>query len=71
MDAQAKDLEKRLDAELANFGWNKTAAGRRSVKELLQQQGVKQVAVPMANVRPAAKSKTLGELAEMKATKST
>lgn len=55
MDAQAKELDKDIEAKLANFGWNKAVAGSRSLEEALQKQGVNHVGVPMTIVRDESK----------------
>ena len=51
MDKQAKDIEKELDAKLANFGWNNDAAGEKSIQQLLLRQGARVVGSPATEVR--------------------
>jgi len=57
MDNAFTDVEKELDAKLATFGWNKSVAATRSVVEMLQNQGVKQVGVPLTDVREASRTR--------------
>lgn len=51
MDGQARDMEKELDAMLANFGWNKSVAGDRSLRELLVKEGKTATGAPAMAVR--------------------
>lgn len=51
MDKQAKDIEKELDAKLANFGWHNSVAGKKSIEEMLRRQGGDSVGSPMSYVR--------------------
>ena len=51
MDKAVADVEKELDAKLAMFGWNKSVGSTKSVTEMLQKQGMKQVGVALSDVR--------------------
>jgi ribosomal protein S10 len=57
MDRAFAEVEKELDAKLATFGWNKSVASTQSVTEMLQKQGVKQVGVPLTDVREASQTR--------------
>lgn len=57
MDKAFAEVEKELDAKLATFGWNKSVASTQSVTEMLQKQGVKQVGVPLTDVREASQTR--------------
>lgn len=51
MDRQLADVEKELDAKLANFGWNNSVAPNKSIQELLLRQGARTAGTPMMEVR--------------------
>lgn len=51
MDKQAKNIEKELDAKLANFGWNNSIAGHRSIQGSLFRQGSAVAGSPALKVR--------------------
>ena len=57
MDKAFSEVEKDLDAKLATFGWNKGVAPNRSVTEMLQKQGAKQVGVPLTDVREGSQTR--------------
>ena len=57
MDKAFAEVEKELDAKLRTFGWNKTVGPTKSVTEMLQKQGMKQVGVPLADVREASQTR--------------
>lgn len=51
MDKQKAEIEKELDAKLANFGWNNDVAGKRSIQEMLRRQGMNVAGAPGQEVR--------------------
>lgn len=51
MDKQVADIEKELDAKLANFGWNNSVAGKKSIEEMLRRQGGDIAGSPMSYIR--------------------
>lgn len=51
MDKQVADIEKELDAKLANFGWNTSVAGKKSIEEMLRHQGGNVAGAPMSYIR--------------------
>lgn len=51
MDNQLQDVEKELDAKLANFGWNNSVAPNKSIQEMLLRQGARVAGTPMMEVR--------------------
>ena len=57
MDKAFAEVEKELDAKLGTFGWNKSAGATKSVTEMLQKQGMKQVGVPLSDVREASQTR--------------
>ena len=57
MDNGFVEVEKELDEKLSMFGWNKTVAGERSVKDAMRKQGVKHTGVPMMEVREASQTR--------------
>ena len=57
MDKAFAEIEKELDDKLASFGWNKSVGSTKSVTEMLQKQGVKQVGVPLTDVREASQTR--------------
>jgi hypothetical protein len=57
MDKAFSEIEKELDSKLATFGWNKTVGSTKSVTEMLQKQGMKQVGVPLSDVREASQTR--------------
>ena len=57
MDKGFVEVEKELDEKLSMFGWNKTVAGERSVKDAMLKQGVKHTGVPMMEVREASQTR--------------
>jgi len=57
MDKAFSEIEQELDSKLATFGWNKTVGSTKSVTDMLQKQGVKQVGVPMMEVREASQTR--------------
>jgi hypothetical protein len=57
MDKAFAEVEKELDAKLAAFGWNKSVGSTKSVIEMLQKQGARQVGVPLSDVREASQTR--------------
>ena len=57
MDKAFAEVEKELDAKLGTFGWNKSVGSTKSVTEMLQKQGMKQVGVPLSDVREASQTR--------------
>ncbi|KAK5076650.1 mitochondrial 37S ribosomal protein rsm10 [Lithohypha guttulata] len=51
MDRQLEEVQKDLDAKLANFGWRQYAAGKQSVEEMLRRQGARIPGATMSLVR--------------------
>ena len=51
MDKQLEEVQQDLDKRLGLFGWNQHAASSKTVTEMLQQQGPRQVGVPMTYLR--------------------
>lgn len=57
MDKAFAEVEKELDAKLGTFGWNKSVGPTKSVTDMLQKQGMKQVGVPLSDVREASQTR--------------
>jgi len=57
MDKAFAEVEKELDAKLGTFGWNKSVGPTKSVINMLQKQGMKQVGVPLSDVREASQTR--------------
>jgi hypothetical protein len=57
MDKAFAEVEKELDAKLGTFGWNKSVGPTKSVIDMLQEQGMKQVGVPLTDVREASQTR--------------
>jgi hypothetical protein len=57
MDKAFTEVEKELDAKLGTFGWNKSVGPTKSVTEMLQKRGMKQVGVPLSDVREASQTR--------------
>lgn len=51
MDKQFANLEKELDEKLRLFGFNKAAAGNRSLLQMMHKQGVRGPGVGVTDVR--------------------
>lgn len=51
MDKERIQVEEELDKKLANFGWNNSAAGQKSIKDMLRRQGANVPGSPMTELR--------------------
>lgn len=51
MDKTAEQVQKELDAKLANFGWANSVAGEKSIQDMFLKQGMRKAGVPHLTVR--------------------
>lgn len=51
MDKERIQVEEELDKKLANFGWNNSAAGQKSIQDMLRRQGANVPGSPMTELR--------------------
>lgn len=51
MDKTAEQVQKELDAKLANFGWANSVAGQKSIQDMFLKQGLRRAGMPHMAVR--------------------
>lgn len=51
MDKERVQIEEELDKKLANFGWNNSVAGEKSIQQMLRRQGANVPGSPMTELR--------------------